>query len=245
MVNIATEMKTDPRIVLDAKTYSIAEVSRLTGLHAKRVARWLQGYSYSYKVQSEGVRFREQEPVIQREATKGTTYASFLDLIDLLFVKQFMDRGLSLQKIRVALNEATELLDTHHFAREIFFTDGHNIYIRIMESGPEKNEGILQLMSGGQWAIAPVIEDLATRIDFQEATGFARRWYPLGQNELIVVDPMISFGRPSIVNRGVATANIYDFYLGEEQNLEQVCHWLDLKPQEVKAAVTFEQQLAA
>jgi len=237
----------DPQLwmVLDAKTYSIAEASRLIGLHPKRVSRWLQGYSYKYEVYSGHVRHGEQAPVIQRGRTRGTTYASFLDLVDLLFVKQFLEHGLSLQKVRTALDEATELLGTNHFARETFFTDGHNIYLKLIEAGPDKGEGILQLMTGGQWTIAQIIEELATRIDFHEATGFARRWYPLGHTGLIVIDPTISFGRPSIVNRGIATENVYDFFVGEEEKIEQVCRWMDLQPREVVAAVGFERQIAA
>jgi len=240
-----TEVEPELWKVLDAKTYSIAEASRLTGLHAKRVSRWLQGYSYVYEVYPEITKHGEQQPVIQRVSTKGTTYASFLDLIDLLFVKQFLEQGLTLQNVRKALDEATELLGTNHFARETFFTDGHNIYLEIVKADTDTSEGILQLMTGGQWTIAPIIMELSKRIDFHETTGFARRWYPLGRSGLIVIDPTISFGRPSIVNKGIATENIYDFYIGEEENTEQVCRWMDLKPREVHAAVDFELQKAA
>jgi uncharacterized protein (DUF433 family)/DNA-binding transcriptional MerR regulator len=240
-----TQMEPELRRVLDAKTYCLAEASRLTGLHAKRVSRWLQGYSYVYEVFPESKKYGEQQPVIQRGSTKGTTYASFLDLIDLLFVKQFLEQGLTLQKVRKALDEAADLLGTIHFARETFFTDGHNIYLELVKAKTDSCEGILQLMTGGQWTIAPLIIELSMRIDFHEATGFARRWFPLGRNGLIVIDPTISFGRPSLVNRGIATENIYDFYIGEEKDMEQVCHWLDLKPREVHAAVDFELQKAA
>jgi DNA-binding transcriptional MerR regulator/uncharacterized protein (DUF433 family) len=239
------EMESRLLKILDAKTYSIAEASRLTGLHVRRVSRWLQGYSYVYEVNPEIMKLGEQKPVIQRVSTKGTTYASFLDLIDLLFVKQFLEQGLPLQKVRKALDEAIELLGTNHFARETFFTDGHNIYLEIVKANSNSDEGILQLMTGGQWTIAPIIMKLSKRIDFHESTGFARRWYPLGRNGLVIIDPTISFGRPSIVNRGVTTENIYEFYIGEEKDIEQVCRWMVLKPQEVHAAVDFELQKAA
>lgn len=182
---------------------------------------------------------------MHRSGTAGTTYASFLDLVDLLFVKEFLDHGLSLQKIRVALDEATGLLGTDHFARQTFFTDGHGVYLQVVQMGAEEGEGILALMTGGQWAIAPIIQDVATRIDFHEQTGFARRWHPRGRDGLIVVDPCISFGRPSIEGRGVATENVYDFYLGEQERVEPVCRWMGLEAHEVMAAVAFEQQMAA
>jgi DNA-binding transcriptional MerR regulator/uncharacterized protein (DUF433 family) len=231
--------------VLDAKTYSIAAVARLTGLHPRRVGRWLQGYRYQYEVSAGPARQGEQRPVIQRPRTGGTTYASFLDLVDLLFVREFLKHGLSLQKVRLALDEATRLLGTDHFARQTFFTDGHQIHLELVQAGPEKAKGLLALMTGGQWAIAPLIEQLASRIDFHKQTGLARRWHPSGRDGLVVVDPYISFGRPSIVRRGIATESVYDVYLGEHEQIEAVCHWLGLRPEEAEAAVLFERQMAA
>lgn len=231
--------------VLDAKTYSVAEAARLVSIHPRRAARWLQGYSFEYQIAEGHRRHADQVPVVKREGTLGTTYASFLDLIDLLFVKQFLDQGVSLQKVRLALDEATELLGTKHFARQTFFTDGRSICLELVDFGPDRGQGIMQLMTGGQWTIAPIIQALATRIDFHEATGYARRWFPLGREGHVVVDPFVTFGRPSLFGRGVATENLYDFFLGEGANPEQVSHAFRLPPDEVKAAIGFERKLAA
>ena len=108
-----------------------------------------------------------------------------------------------------------------------------------------RGEAIVQLLSGGQWVIAPIIQQLAEQIDFDSPSGIARRWYPLGPEGLVVLDPMMSFGRPTIVGRGVATANVYDFYLAENKQVAAVRDWLGLVDDEVEAAVEFERQLAA
>jgi len=220
----------------DRPMYPAAEVGRLVRLNATRVRRWLKGYEYTY-----GSKRRHQGPVIRRKGTKGTTYASFLDLVDLLLVKRFLDHGVSLQKVRRALDEAAEILGATHFARRSFFTDGRNIYLEVKGRG----EAIVQLLSGGQWVIAPIIQQLAEQIDFDSLTGMARRWYPLGPSGLVVLDPMISFGRPTIVGKGVATANVYDFYVAEHRQLSAVRNWLGLADDEVEAAVEFEGRLAA
>jgi uncharacterized protein (DUF433 family)/DNA-binding transcriptional MerR regulator len=220
----------------DTVSYPAAEVARLVGLNAVRVRRWLRGYTYRYE---EAI--HSQAPVIRPERTDRTTYASFLDLIDLLFVKQFLDHGLSLQRIRKALQEAVRLLGTEHFARSTFFTDGRNVYLKV------KNEGdaILELLSGGQWVIAPIIRQLAEQIDFESSTGVARRWYPCGPDGLVVLDPTVSFGRPTLVGRGIATASVYDLYIGENKQIEAAAEWLNLAHREVTAAVAFEERLAA
>jgi uncharacterized protein (DUF433 family) len=184
---------------------------------------------------------RKLKPVVHRRGTAGTTYASFLDLMDLLFVKQFLNHGASLQKVRKALDEATEVLGTAHFARETFFSDGRKIYLQMKASGG----AILELLSGGQWVIASVIQELAERIEFHKPTGLARRWYPMGRDGLVVLDPFVSFGRPTIVGRGIATATVYDFFLAERRNPRSVRSWLGLNSREARAAIEFEESLAA
>lgn len=220
----------------DMAAYPAAEAGRLVGLNASRVRRWLRGYQYKY-----GQEVHQQLPVIRRSRSGLPTYASFLDLIDLLFVKRFLDYGISLQKIRRALDEATEVLRTNHFARQTFFTDGRNVYLDMKSEG----EAILELLSGGQWVIAPIIQQLAKQIDFDAPTGLARRWFPLGPDGLVVLDPTVSFGRPTLVGRGVSTANVYDFFLGERRRIEPVVSWLNLETSEVEAAIRFEENLAA
>lgn len=229
----------------DIPMYSSAMVGRLVGLNAVRVRRWLQGYDYTYPAGPVGVmRSGHKEPVIRRADAADSSYASFLDLIDLLFIKKFLDYGVSLQRLRKALREAEELLGGHHFAQRSFFTDGKNIYLQVKEV-KDNADALLELLSGGQWVIAPIIKQLAHEIEFDEPTGFAKRWYPLGPNGLVVLDPRISFGKPTLFRRGLATANVYDFFLGEGEKVESVLSWMNLNNQEVNAAVNFERQLAA
>ena len=221
-------------------SYPVAEAGRLVGLTAGRVRRWLRGYEYSY-----GNAVRGQPPVLQGSGTHGL-YVSFLDLVDLLFVKQFLDHGVSLQKVRRALDEARNILGTEHFARQTFFTDGGTIFLELQKGAFEdRGDAILELMSGGQWVIAPVIRQLAQQIDFESPEGLASRWYPLGRNRPVVLDPMVSFGAPAIAGRGVKTINIHDLFVAEDESLATVRTWWDLTDAEIQAAVDFERQLAA
>ena len=220
---------------LDRPSYPVAEAGRLVGLTATRVRRWLSGYGYTY-----GDTVRHQPPVLQRRGAAGS-YASFLDLVDLLFVKRFLDYGISLQRVRLALDEAHGILGTRHFARQTFFTDGGNIYLEVREKG----DAILELISGGQWVIPSVIRKLAQQIEFESPEGLARRWYPLGRGKPVVLDPLVSFGAPSIAGRGVKTANIHDLFIAEKRDVGAVRAWWDLTDVEIEAAVEFEVALAA
>jgi uncharacterized protein (DUF433 family) len=108
-----------------------------------------------------------------------------------------------------------------------------------------KADALLHLLSGGQWVIAPIIKQIAERIDFHEETGVAERWYPMGRGGQIVVDPTVSFGAPTIVGRGTATANVYDLFLAERKDASRVSSWMELPELEVKSAVRFEEMLRA
>lgn len=227
---------------LDTPTYTIAEASRIVGLTSNRVRRWLEGYSFHYTTKfGRRNHISHKDPVVERGEPRGTTYASFLELIDLLYIKQFLDEGFSLQKMRLVLEEARDRLGTYHFARLTFFTDGRNIHLQLGQDGGP----MMALLTGGQYSIAEIIVELGKRIDFHEATGWAERWYPRGREGLVVIDPRISFGRPTIIGRGISTSNIYDLYKGEGEKVPPVCRWFDLDESEARAAVDYEQLLAA
>jgi len=183
-----------------------------------------------------------QQPVIRQDEAEGSGYASFLDLVDLLFVRRFLEHGFSLQKIRKALAEAESIVGGHHFAQRIYFTDGQQIYLKVKD---KQSENLLQLMTGGQWVIAQIILDIVKQVDFDDETGFAEKWYPAGKDGGVVLDPNVSFGAPTIVGKGVRTSNIYDLFVAESYDTDQVSDWMNLKVYEVKAAVEFEKALAA
>lgn len=226
----------------DIPIYNPIYAGLLTGISSGRVKRWLQGYEYTYVsgLQNEK-KFVQKGPVVHRTETDLPTFASFLDLVDLLFVKQFLNYGISLQKIRMALNEAETIVGGHHFAQRNFFTDGKNVYMQVKDQA----DALLELLSGGHWVIAKFIKELAHKVDFDEPSGFAKRWYPFGPDGLVVLDPKISFGKPTILGKNISTENVFDFYLGENENTSRVCKWLNLEPGEVDAAVRFESKLKA
>ncbi|MFH1185422.1 MAG: DUF433 domain-containing protein, partial [Chloroflexota bacterium] len=223
--------------ILTTPTYTIGDASQLVEVSRGRITRWLMGYEYTYEVGEER-REGKQASVVTR--TDGPQ-ASFLDLMDLLFVQRFLDRGFSLQYLRKALDEARELLGTPHFARSTFFTSGKQLVLQLRS----ESKYMIALLTGGQGAMSQIIEELDDRIDFEDVTGygFAHRWYPRGKQGLIVVDPQIAFGRPTVAGRGVTADGIYDLYLGENKRMEPVSTWYRIPPHEVKAAVRFQSSL--
>ncbi len=224
---------------LTAPAYTISVTSRLTGITRWSVSRYLRGYDY--KPIKEDFYKRHRPPIID-QSEEDTTYASFLDLIDLLYVKEFLKRGFTLQRLRSALAEAKDRLGTPHFARSEFYTSAAEIILKLPQDG-----ALIALMTGGQYVVPEITRKLSQKLDFEDLTeyGFARRWYPNGKKGSIVIDPQISFGKPTVVGYGVSTSNIYDLYLGENKKLTPVSQWFDIPVPEIKTAVQFEHSLWA
>jgi uncharacterized protein (DUF433 family) len=88
--------------------YTSREVSHLTGLSPSRVARWVSGYAFRT-----GSTIRQSGPLIGRDSDHGPSL-TFLDLIEVLFVKAFLEQGVSMRTIRAAAGKAIELFETHH-----------------------------------------------------------------------------------------------------------------------------------
>lgn len=200
----------------DAAVYDATEVGRWAEIRPSLVRRWL------------------------RSAPSGArrSRASFLDLIDVLFVTPFLARGLRLRQLRAALDEARHLLGVDHYASREFFTDGHGVFLRTRTYG----DAVLRLLSDGRWIAAEDILGIASSIDFDDGSGLAERWYPSGIDELIVIDPCIAGGRPAIDGRSLSTADVHAAFVDAGRSVRDACAHLRLEAKEVEAAVLFEER---
>jgi uncharacterized protein (DUF433 family) len=61
---------------------------------------------------------------------------------------------------------------------------------------------------------------------------------------IVVLDPRRSFGQPIVNDEGVST-RVLAGAVQAEQSIERVAEWFEVKPASVRAAVDFENQLAA
>lgn len=222
--------------------YEPTEAARLVGLSAGRVRRWLSGYQYRY-TSGRTVLERRQKPVLRRAA--DSPHASFLDLIELWRARAFVEAGLSTQMVRRAFEEAGKITGLFHpFARKRFFLAGSKI---LLDIGPRqgKTPNLVELLSGGQQIGAPLGLFYLKYVEFDPISEAVTRWWPMGKDRPIIVDPGYSFGAPTVFEKGVKTAVVYQLYQGEQRNASRVAQWMQLEPAEVEAAVEFEQELRA
>jgi uncharacterized protein (DUF433 family)/DNA-binding transcriptional MerR regulator len=214
--------------------YSIPEAARLTGLEESRVRRWLSGYSYNIS----GTR-HSQPPVWSGHLRpiKGRRAISFRDLIEMKFVDAFLRAGVSWKTIRAVQEMARQQFGFDHpFSTNRFRNDGNHIVMTVMRD--EQHMNLFDIGSRQQIfleAAAPFREELEMNEHDQVC-----RWWPLGRNRYVVLDPTRQLGRPLAARSGIPTAVIYQA-CQKGSTLEKIAEWFDVAPDEISDAIVFEQ----
>lgn len=219
--------------------YSVSEAARLVKKPSAWVRRAVQGYEFSGR---KGQR-RSSPPLFrgQYERLGGIINLSFLDLIELVFVRDFLAHGVSWPVIRRTAEVAAELFkETEHpFCVRRFATDGSSIFA-VAES--QAGEQILDVPNR-QHVFAEITSPFFKQLEYS-ASGDLLRWFPMGMDRPVVLDPRLSFGSPIVAGHGVPTATLYAALQAGDSE-EAIAEWFELPQEAVHAALDYERSLAA
>ena len=69
----------------------------------------------------------------------------------------------------------------------------------------------------------------------------ADKWWPMGRESLVVIDPKRAFVAPIDIRSGIRTDILYRAFLAE-QDIEAVVDWYEVSAEAVKDAIKFEGQ---
>ncbi len=224
---------------LGVGVYTHREAAVLAGLRPERVARWVRGYRFKGRSGRAGA----SPPVFESdwEIRPGAPVTlSFLDLVEMLFVKAFLDEGVSMPTIRKAAVEGARLFEVKHpFCVKQFETDGRDIFVSIEKEAHD--ERLLDLVRK-QAVFKQVIRPLLHQLKFNVA-GIASAWWPRGESFPVVLDPARSFGAP-IVPSGIPTRTLAGPVMaGDRANFVARMYQVHLR--DVECALDFERGLAA
>lgn len=217
--------------------YSIPEATRLTGVRAGSIRRWLKGYSFK----SSGV--RRQSPAVWsgQHAPMGDDFAlGFLDLQEVRFVNKFRRLGVSWKTIREVSHRAEELFGTRYpFCTQRFKTDGRELFLDVLEGN--KDETVIEVLRKQRF-FKSVITPYLRGLEFKDLHPI--RWWPLGHSKSVVLDPKRRFGKPIVKNEGVPTSVLAKTY-EVEGSVEAVSYWYRVSRTAVKDAIEYERRLSA
>lgn len=187
--------------------YTILEASLYLQIAPTTLKSWLFGRYYPTRAG------KVKWPVLIPPAQKHPiTLLSFVNIVEAHVLHAIRHKhNIALPKVRRALRFVGERLRVPHpLVNQRFKTDGVDLFI-------EHLADLVVASEDGQVGLREVFEAHLSRIEYDQ-NQIARRLYlftrphhEAEQPRYIVMDPMVSFGRPSI--DGVPTSAIYDRYL--------------------------------
>ncbi len=225
--------------------YTPAEAASLLKAPVAEVKRW----AFGYERLRDGARTRYQ-PLINTELPEieGQRALTFTELVELMYIKGFRRAGAPWKLVHEAAAVAARMFGTEHpFAMRQFFADPNGIYALLQESGG--GESLVSLRGHGQHALRELVQPYLGQLEFDPMES-PTRWWPIGREGRVVVDPQVSFGAPIVAEIGVPTRVLAEALEAEEgydaeRALERVSWVYKVPPRHVETAVRFEQWLKA
>lgn len=222
--------------------YTIPEAARILQMRAETVRCWVKGYSFG----REGHR-RYSPPLIQLPTSSGVSelFLTFQNLIELLFIRLFHREGVSLYTIRAAASEAQRDFESNHpFAVKQFDTDGKDIFATLefkdVEGIPKSK--VLKDLKLSQMVIDEIARPYFKNLEYSSLGVI--RYYPLGSDKSIVLDPKRSFGKPIDEASGVSTYVLYQMARTGEAPRD-IAKWYGVSEEAVSNAIEYESFLKA
>lgn len=228
-------MKIDPR---EIATYTPTEAARYLRMPVDTLKRWLSGYKFKT---SSGK--SHSEPLIAIAST-DPKLLSFYNLVEAHVLNSLRRKyKVSMPKIRKALSYLCEEHPSKHpLADHWFETDGIDIFVELSQK--------LEIISQqGQLAMRELLKDCLSRIERDEQN-IAIRLYPYtrthltADTRLIVIDPLVSYGRPVISGSGIPTSIIAERWEAGDL-LEDLIDDYGRTAQEIEEALRCELRQAA
>lgn len=231
---------------LDTGIYTPGEAAVLLHSDPATIRRWAFGYARNRplgKARHPAILLRNELPVVE-----GEHALSFVELVELLYVRAFVELGISWREIWEGARILARMFHTQHpFALRQLYYDPKQLYALLEES--DGSEGIVRLTGHGQNEIPDLVRQYLDQLDF-DVNDVATRWWPMGKEAGVVVDPLHSFGAPVVEEIGMRTDVLAAAYLAErdqfgDRALERVAWTYEIETKHVESALSFRKWLRA
>ncbi|HEY1397291.1 DUF433 domain-containing protein [Roseateles sp.] len=223
--------------------YSTYEAARLLRLDLRSVRRWLKGSSRKTKNGLSitpplwSLQYSDDEEIGDRHVL------GFKDLMELRVVARLVEQGVALQTVRAAIQLAREQMGPYPLQSRRFLSDGKRIFMDIV--GIDGQPSRLLDVQARQLVLDSVIRpSLFDGVEF-DTDGNSRRWFPVPNERVVVLDPARCFGEPILTRINVSTETLFLSHRAEGGNTDFVSRIWRVTPNEVMAAVAYEERLAA
>jgi uncharacterized protein (DUF433 family) len=225
-------MVTNPDdLILDRKVYGVSEAARLLGLRTDRTRAWLDGY------QRRGVQY----PPVIREVPTGDDVVTWGEFVELGYLRQYRHKGVPLQRLRPFIDDLRAWIGAPYpLATAQPYVYGKDLVLELQAKNDVPASIAIVVRSGQAIILTDEARRFLRKVEFDPPEGGARRLYPAGALSPVVIDPLVSFGRPTV--QGVATERLWELADAGE-TVDEIVAGYDLAPELVRAAIAYEEQL--
>lgn len=213
--------------LLETPLYSYSEAEYLAGVTRGTARRWLAGYQY--KSPTAGYVSR---PPVTVKSERDESGISFIDLVEIVAIGGLKAFGFTLREIRSIVANTQEVLQVRRPLTTVAFkVGGRDAFVA------EDGQLLSVLRGKRQRAWDEVLQPFLATLDYSDY--FARRWWPLGKNKLIYLDPEYAFGLPVIAGSGVRTEIVFERW-DADASREEIAEDFNLSVEDVDNALRFE-----
>ncbi|WP_244492129.1 MULTISPECIES: hypothetical protein [unclassified Methylobacterium] len=212
--------------------YTPAEAGRLLRIAPAKISRWLRGH------EANGKRY---EPLWQPQVDLGEEgiFLGFRDLQEVRVASTFIEKGLSPQRVRQAVELARDVVgDARPLSTARFRSDGRTVFLQVVE---EDGQTKLIDLFRKQFAFRDILERSLTNLDYDEA-GIPAIWWPLGRSKSVKIDPARSFGQPIEAETSVPVDALVSA-VEAEGSPEAAARVWDVPVRAVKRALVFRREM--
>jgi uncharacterized protein (DUF433 family) len=212
--------------------YSVPDVALILKLNPTLVRRWLHEY-WGSKLNTQA-----NEAVFASWGVGREKAVDFYTLIEFYVFYQLRQKGVSPQSI-VKAHQAIAVGSGQKFpfANSTVLTDGRKIFYSL------DGESIVNADKTLQLNFKSIIEMFCHKIDFGK-NQLALRYWPLGKDRNVVVDPHHQLGQPTIKDTNILAETLYSMYTAGEKT-SFISSLYNISENDVKASIDFFRKPAA
>lgn len=210
--------------------FTAQDISKILLMPSNKVRRWIQIYWDN--------KFAQQHDEPYSWGIGKDKAVNFYTLIEIYFFIKLRELGLSTNKILQAHKLISkEFKIKYPFAFTKILAGENDIFYYFDDNTLIKADLTKQI------GFKNIIEIYCKKIDFNNEN-LANRFWPIGKENSIVVDPKHQFGQPTIDGTNILTDTIYSYYQGGE-SLEFIASLYELNIKQVQDAIYYYQRVAA
>jgi uncharacterized protein (DUF433 family) len=232
-INLTLYGGLDPR---EVPAYGISEAASYLKIPLATLRSWIRGRGYTTRAGR-----RKFQPIITLPDQK-LPLLSFMNLVEAHILDAIRYRNkVPLPNVRHAIKYLSKSGYKHPLADLLLRTNGLDLFI-------DQSGLLINVSRDGQIEMKEIIEAYLQRVE-RDASGIAARLFPFirrhpieveREPKLVLIDPLISFGRPVLVASGIPTGIIAErFYAGD--SVDELAKDYDRPKAEIEEAIRYQE----